>query len=86
MALFVDLDDEGTEPPQQGGNPIWNGLLPHRTVNSVNTDRDDEADKRSELEAETAKEMHNREAHESTVSEIPNPNRNSMTEALGCYP
>lgn len=27
-----------------------------------------------------------REAHESEVMYVPNPNRNSMTEALGCYP
>jgi hypothetical protein len=87
MALFVDLDDDGPEPPQHGGKPMWTGILPHRPATDVDTEGAGEhRDYRAGLETEEAKGMHNREARESTVREIPNPNRNSMTEALGCDP
>ncbi len=60
MALFVELDDDDVEPPQnlQGGKPVWNG----------------------DGRAAGGRE----EAHEPAERE--NPNRNSTTAALGCYP
>lgn len=58
MVLFVELEDEGTEPPElrvlQGRR--WSG--------------------RDELGVGRLKLDERRE----------NPNRNCMTEALGCYP
>lgn len=79
MAVFVDLEDEDVDLPQQGHNgikPVWNGLAPSEPstfgvvekgtycgVSAENIDREEAA-------------------HESAVDESPN----SMTVALGCYP
>jgi hypothetical protein len=38
MALFVDLDDDGPEPPQHGGKPMWTGILPRRPATDVDTE------------------------------------------------
>jgi hypothetical protein len=84
MARFVDLDADGVEPPQHGGKPIWNGLLPYRPIDSASCVRADKGHAAESEEGE-GKEMHDREAHES-VTEVCDPNRNAMTEALGCYP
>jgi hypothetical protein len=72
MAVFVELDDDDVELPQQGGKPIWEGMLPSRPNR---TDTDPSQD-----------EGHDREAHDAAVAEHPDINRNFMTEALGCYP
>ncbi|KAI1501510.1 hypothetical protein F5X99DRAFT_382779 [Biscogniauxia marginata] len=80
MALFVDLDDEG-EPPQPhqqhlyGLKPDWNGDLakqqhPPSGAAGSVTAPNGVANGRP------AADHHERE----------NPNRNGMTEALGCYP
>lgn len=75
MAVFVELDDDDVELPQQGGKPIWEGILPSRLAASSETGTDPSQD-----------EGHDREAHDAAVAEHPDINRNSMTEALGCYP
>lgn len=72
MARFVDLDEDGLEPRQHGGKPIWNGLPPH-------------GPDLGETSVHEGKGLRNRTAHES-VTDASNPNRNAMTQALGCYP
>jgi hypothetical protein len=78
MALFVDLDDDdvdATRGTYRGIKPVWNGNDQHTPA----------ATNGSHHEPASAPDGHDREeAHESAVRE--NPNRNSMTEALGCYP
>lgn len=78
MAVFVDLEDDDVDLPQQGHNgikPVWSGMPPsepsaaradkeeHRLVSPDTTDREEAA-------------------HEPAVQEDPN----SVTVALGCYP
>jgi hypothetical protein len=75
MAVFVELDDDDVELPQQGDKPIWEGLLPSRLAPSNGTDTDPSQD-----------EGQDREAHDAAVAEHPDINRNPITEALGCYP
>jgi hypothetical protein len=68
MAVFVDLDEEENEPPQNGPS-VWNGLVdPVKPMPA----------------AAVATASAREEAHEPAATE--NPNRNSMTRALGCYP
>lgn len=78
MAVFVDLDDDDVELPQQGHNgikPVWNGMAPPEP-SPPGADKDEHAtvspDKTHREEA----------AHEPAVHEDPT----SMTVALGCYP
>jgi hypothetical protein len=74
MAVFVDLGEEENEPPQRG-QPLLNGQAENGSGN------DNKARSTS-----IGSDIGNRreEAHELAVKEI--PNRNSMTQALGCYP
>lgn len=75
MALFVDLDED--EPPQgvASKHPVWNGEGSRVGDGSIKKDHG----------TSTANGGARREeAHEPTPLE--NPNRNSMTVALGCYP
>jgi len=85
MARFVDLDEDDAETPHQGVKPVWDGLLPIRPIALVSSARADR-DHVARADAEGAKARHDGEAHEFAVTKVPNPNRNSMTEALGCYP
>lgn len=89
MAVFVDLGEEETEP-QQDGQTIWKSWVvavssasapapdgsgsPERSPNNHNHSQNDRTDDSKQRE----------EAHGLAVEE--NPNRNSTTQALGCYP
>lgn len=80
MAVFIDLEDE-TEPPEiQSGNvrPHWEGrdLGPNPTL------------KTRELRGIEGKKVVARKGEGEAEDEDlrPNPNRNMITQALGCYP
>ncbi|KAF3760760.1 hypothetical protein M406DRAFT_48282 [Cryphonectria parasitica EP155] len=83
MAVFVDLDDDDVDLPQQGLNgmkPVWNGTLPSET--STRSPLKD--DGHSLQGPDPSDSIHREEgAHERAVREI---YPNSMTVALGCYP
>lgn len=80
MAIFVDLDEE-SEPPQQALHGEWDGeraklqlqqqLL---AVGNATTHPQDSSVVNSDPEPNADQGMRE------------NPNRNRMTEALGCYP
>jgi hypothetical protein len=78
MAVFVDLEEE-TEPPEvQTGNgrALWdvrdrNPALRHRELRGM----------------EGKRAVAGNEGQQEEVEETrPNPNRNMITQALGCYP
>lgn len=72
MVVFVDLDEDERDPPQlEGGRLVWRGAPSDPPPPPE--DVTGPAARREEMEA-----------HEPAVAEY--PNRNSMTEALGCYP
>ncbi|KXX76924.1 hypothetical protein MMYC01_208099 [Madurella mycetomatis] len=89
MAVFVDLGGEETEPPQDG-QTVWKDWVaalssacapapdgsgsPERSPSNHNHSQNDKTDDSKQRE----------EAHGLAVEE--NPNRNSTTQALGCYP
>lgn len=79
MVVFVDLDEVGRGPPHlQGGKLVWSGTPDQPAV--AYTDMPLPLDNGS-AGPTGGEEM---EAHELPVTEY--PNRNPMTEALGCYP
>jgi len=83
MAVFVDLEEEDVDPPldvQQ--TAAWNGGIDAIKSRTTAVDRNSgnivgNGDNKQEVQGEEA-------AHGPAVRE--NPNRNSMTQALGCYP
>ena len=79
MARFIELDDD--EPPQDlpGAKPLWHGAGAGAGAGAGET-----APNRHGSSGATSNGTRREEAHELPVRE--NPNRNSMTEALGCYP
>lgn len=78
MVVFVDLDEDGRDPPHlEGGRLVWSGA-PSQPA-GVATDASQPPD--AGTGQAVGEEM---EAHEPPVAEY--PNQNSMTEALGCYP
>ena len=86
MAVFVDLEDEDIEAPQNGQPPRW-------TANG--SDMDDmvkAAAKAAVVAAPSTSEpnngtyKHREEEAQGPPAVRENPNRNSMTKALGCYP
>ncbi|KAK3392053.1 hypothetical protein B0T20DRAFT_362544 [Sordaria brevicollis] len=82
MAVFVDLDDEDVDPGQV--QPFHHGFNP-RARNGAGTGTvTDIGRTKMEGVGNVNAERHREEAHESVVRE--NPNQNSMTLALGCYP
>lgn len=74
MAVFVELDDDDVELPQQGGKPVWEGILPSRHGLLGSKETDSEAPREQEQ---------NGKGHDAAVEES---NRSAMAEALGCYP
>ncbi|ESA42673.1 hypothetical protein GE21DRAFT_8216 [Neurospora crassa] len=82
MAVFVDLEDEDVDPGQV--QPSHHGLnLPARNGAGTGIVTDIGRAK-TEGVGSVNTEKHREEAHEPAVRE--NPNQNSMTLALGCYP
>jgi hypothetical protein len=79
MAVFVDLEEDDIEPPQDG-QPLWNGGLDAVKVAAVNANGGAASNASNGSSTGNQRE----EAHGLVVRE--NPNRNSMTQALGCYP
>ncbi|KAK3377890.1 hypothetical protein B0H63DRAFT_229184 [Podospora didyma] len=99
MAVFVDLEDEDVEPPQDVHQPhplIWNpaGIEGVKAVVISATAEaargDDNGSTSNSIVATAGHRLlvhpleHREEAHGLGVRE--NPNRNSLTQALGCYP
>ncbi|KAM7191883.1 hypothetical protein V8F20_009134 [Naviculisporaceae sp. PSN 640] len=89
MAVFVDLEDEDIEPPQNGQPPRWHG-----SGNGID-DAVKAAAKAAAVAASSSAERHGSKdngAHNGSEEESQgpvvreNPNRNSMSQALGCYP
>jgi hypothetical protein len=81
MAVFVDLDEEDNEPPQDG--QPWNG--PIDAVKPVPVARASLGLSGSGgASTSNAAGMQREEAHGPAVGE--SLNQNSMTQALGCYP
>ncbi|KAK3359120.1 hypothetical protein B0T25DRAFT_532006 [Lasiosphaeria hispida] len=83
MAVFVDLEDEDIEALQDGKPPRWNvgiDAVKAAAVNEVAAG----GINAGPAGGEGASGKQREEAHELAVRE--NPNRNSMTKALGCYP
>ncbi|KAI6361673.1 hypothetical protein MCOR25_006418 [Pyricularia grisea] len=86
MALFVDLGDEESEPPQDfhGGHPVWRsdpdqGCRPPSSSNHPAavvgaTPVGDSIRGVDDMDAEPTSELDT------------NPNQNATTRALGCYP
>ncbi|EGZ75696.1 hypothetical protein NEUTE2DRAFT_105778 [Neurospora tetrasperma FGSC 2509] len=82
MAVFVDLEDEDVDPGQV--QPSHHGLnLPARNGAGTGIVTDIGRTKMEGVGSVNT-EKHREEAHEPAVRE--NPNQNSMTLALGCYP
>ncbi|KAL0476194.1 hypothetical protein QR685DRAFT_514726 [Neurospora intermedia] len=82
MAVFVDLEDEDVDPGQV--QPSHHGLnLPARNGAGTGIFTDIGRTKIEGVGSVNI-EKHREEAHEPAVRE--NPNQNSMTLALGCYP
>lgn len=82
MAVFVDLDDEDVDPGQvqpfhHGFNQLARNSAGTVTVTDIGRNK-------MEGVGSVNTERHREEAHEPVVRE--NPNQNSMTLALGCYP
>lgn len=89
MAVFVDLEDEDIEPPQNGQPPRWHG-----SGNGID-DAVKAAAKAAAVAVSSSADHHGTRgngAHSGSEEEgqrlvvRENPNRNSMTQALGCYP
>ncbi|KAK4127324.1 hypothetical protein N657DRAFT_677958 [Parathielavia appendiculata] len=86
MAVFVDLGEEDGEPPHNG-QPVWHGLVdavkpvPVTAAASSGFPVDGGAGDTRNI---TGKQQQHEEAQGRAVAE--NLNRNSMTQALGCYP
>jgi hypothetical protein len=83
MAVFVDLGEEDNDPPQDG-QPVWHGPVDAVkpvpvTAASSGFPVEDGAGSTSNAAGKQPEE-----AHGLAVGE--NLNRNSMTQALGCYP
>ena len=74
MARFIELDDDETPPDLPGAKPRWHGLGAGEAFTQYGT----------AISGAPSDGTGREEAHELPVRE--NPNRNSMTEALGCYP
>ena len=82
MAVFVDLDEEDHEPPQDGKQP-WNG--PIDAVKPVPlTTASLGLPGSGGTSTSNAEGKQREEAHGPAVGE--SLNQNSMTQALGCYP
>lgn len=85
MAVFVDLEDEDVDPGHvqslhHGFNlPVRSGSGTGIVTDIGRTETDGVGSVKS-----VNTEKHREEAHEPAVRE--NPNQNSMTLALGCYP
>ena len=89
MAVFVDLEDEDIEPPQNGQPPRWN-------ANGSDIDDIVKAAAKAAVVAApstASSSAHNDGTYKDREEEAQgpfavreNPNRNSMTKALGCYP
>lgn len=78
MAIFVDLDDDDIDLPQQGHNgikPVWTGMPPSEPL-AARAGKEEH----SMVSADNA--AREEAAHEPAVQEEPN----SVTVALGCYP
>lgn len=82
MAVFVDLGDEDNAPPQDG-QPPWTGRVdPEKPVPASAATRDGPGPataNNADMMAKTPPGAHGLAVRD-------NPNRNSMTLALGCYP
>ncbi|KAL3424413.1 hypothetical protein PVAG01_03694 [Phlyctema vagabunda] len=82
MVLFVDLEDENAEPPDISRmgiapTPQWSGV--------GHADWRDFHDSGNSQNHGDWRDSHN-QVEEVRVEERLNPNKNAMTEALGCYP
>jgi hypothetical protein len=71
MAVFVDLEDDDVDPPQQNGKPKWAG------------GGDMSGARATKGHGGAGKAPEEASSH-LAVGE--NPNRNFTTQALGCYP
>jgi hypothetical protein len=82
MAVFVDLEDENEPPETQTGNarPTWDARDPNAHAHAGLRNR--------ELRGMEGKVVVAREEERKGEDEDarPNPNRNIITQALGCYP
>lgn len=101
MALFVDLDDDDVEPPQQDGRkPVWNGL-PLRPAAAATASASASGGGAAGAAPGDASppppkgiEPSEREGDPDDMQQgaqgvpiVENaPNRNPVAEALGCYP
>ncbi|KAK3326355.1 hypothetical protein B0H66DRAFT_550738 [Apodospora peruviana] len=91
MAVFVDLDDEDIDPPQDGQPPRWNG-----TTKAIDDAVKAAAKAAAAIRPNVVNGMLPNDVGSGIGSgseEAPNglavrenPNWNSMTQALGCYP
>lgn len=80
MAVFVDLEDDDVDLPQQsesyhGIKPVWAGFAPAEPSATAVAKDEHETVFSEHTDREEA-------AHEPAVEEVPI----SMTVALGCYP
>lgn len=86
MAVFVDLDDDDVDVPQQSLNamkPIWNNTAPSPSEPSARDTAMEGRDWRAYDDRPFSEDLHRNEAaHEPAVQEP----ANSVTVALGCYP
>lgn len=89
MAVFVDLEDEDIEPPHNGQPPRWNGNgngiddVVKAAAKAAAAAASSIADHLDGQETGAYKGLEE-EGKRPVIRE--NPNRNSMTQALGCYP
>ncbi|AEO63468.1 256ac23a-9a33-4183-9ee1-fb480e5b72b6 [Thermothielavioides terrestris] len=83
MAVFVDLGDEDNVPSQNGSS-LWNGQVdPTKSVQMAGPGGTAPGGGGTNAHTDTA-DNQPEQAHGLAVRE--NLNRNSMTQALGCYP
>lgn len=79
MAVFVDLGDEELEPPQEG-QPLWKG--PVDVVKPLPASAASQAGPGPA----TTDNPGNQPEEPQGLAVRENPNQNTMTQALGCYP
>lgn len=76
MAVFVDLEDDEVEPPQQGSKPIWRPMLDIRSgVLQHDSTRSSWREKEHVKEAPGVEHVKHLDG-----------GRNRLAEALSCYP
>ena len=88
MAVFVDLEDESEPPEPQTGNarPTWEVRDPDAHAHAAALRNRELRGMEGKVVAALEEERQQRNGEEKEEDARPNPNRNIITQALGCYP